>query len=464
MRFFPVIFILLCSCAYQDYDAREGESDGSPIDDLYRSSLSLVSYGEAGKRVSEGSAFALKGGYVVTAFHNLIGAEKIELINYDESVKTTFEHVHKVDRESDIAVFYAPDSGAEEMQVSSRSFSVGDDVWAIGSPLGLDSSLSKGIVSSIRNFAGISKIQFTAPVSSGSSGGALVDSSGKVIGMTIETMEGGQNLNFAIPLEAIRETVEAPNRIAIISQLDDEILTEEEMVGLNFINRLSSAEEVFYDSSGEGLLERSDLLFDGPWDFYKINAVEGDRMVVRVESKNAKAQVALFFGPSVLSDNLISVNGSRDGGDQVIRELIPLAGIYYLAVYAEGDREIPYRYSVNNLTKESRYGSEWKQITRSDEGYFYIHPDTVHVSSGVYQAWVLNERDGFDFIEGEQYNAYVAKFRVDCNGQRFRLVSISYRLDSRSVYNKEAPGLARWASVVPGTVGYSIYSHLCRDN
>lgn len=76
---------------------------------------------------------------------------------------------------------------------------VGDRVYVVGSPLGLEGSFSEGIVSGIREIAGVRLIQFTAPISPGSSGGPLLDSNGKVIGVATATYTKGQNLNLAIP-------------------------------------------------------------------------------------------------------------------------------------------------------------------------------------------------------------------------------------------------------------------------
>jgi hypothetical protein len=95
---------------------------------------------------------------------------------------------------------------------------VGDHVVAIGSPLGLEGTVSDGIVSAIRrDEQDRTWIQTDAPVSHGNSGGPLLDMHGKVIGVITRGTEGGQNLNFAIPayeierLQSNVSTVEAKN-------------------------------------------------------------------------------------------------------------------------------------------------------------------------------------------------------------------------------------------------------------
>ena len=81
---------------------------------------------------------------------------------------------------------------------------IGAKVYAIGSPKGLEASLSEGIISGRREVAeGIWHLQTTTPISPGSSGGPLLDSTGQVVGVTTWTRRGGQNLNFAIPASQV---------------------------------------------------------------------------------------------------------------------------------------------------------------------------------------------------------------------------------------------------------------------
>ena len=69
----------------------------------------------------------------------------------------------------------------------------------MGNPQGLEGTFSQGIVSSIREVGADKLLQITAPISPGSSGGPVLNSKGKVIGVSVATYKGGQNLNFAIP-------------------------------------------------------------------------------------------------------------------------------------------------------------------------------------------------------------------------------------------------------------------------
>lgn len=92
-------------------------------------------------------------------------------------------------------VALAPDTNQKE----------GDTVFAIGNPLGLDRSVSQGIISTrARNFDGITYIQTTAEINPGNSGGPLFNSRGEVIGVTNMKLEGGEGLGFAIPISYVK--------------------------------------------------------------------------------------------------------------------------------------------------------------------------------------------------------------------------------------------------------------------
>lgn len=80
----------------------------------------------------------------------------------------------------------------------------GQKVVAIGSPLGLFNSVSDGIISGFRNIDGVEMIQFTAPISHGSSGGAVLNMQGEVIGISTAGIDRGQNINLAVGYENIR--------------------------------------------------------------------------------------------------------------------------------------------------------------------------------------------------------------------------------------------------------------------
>jgi serine protease Do len=78
---------------------------------------------------------------------------------------------------------------------------VGERVVAIGNPRGLEQTVTDGLISAIRDTGkGYKLFQMSVPISTGSSGGPLFNMAGEAIGITAAYLEGGQNLNFAIPI------------------------------------------------------------------------------------------------------------------------------------------------------------------------------------------------------------------------------------------------------------------------
>lgn len=90
---------------------------------------------------------------------------------------------------------------------AARSLEVGEAVFAVGSPRGLELSITNGIVSALRGESdgAAPQIQTTAPISPGSSGGGLFDAQGRLVGITTLTLKDSQGLNFAMPSEWIAQ-------------------------------------------------------------------------------------------------------------------------------------------------------------------------------------------------------------------------------------------------------------------
>ena len=92
----------------------------------------------------------------------------------------------------------------------SDAVQIGDKVYVAGNPEGLEGTFSDGIISAIRGNSTDKIFQMTAPISPGSSGGPVLNDSGKVIGISVGGMEHGQNLNFAIPVNYLKPLVKMP--------------------------------------------------------------------------------------------------------------------------------------------------------------------------------------------------------------------------------------------------------------
>lgn len=157
-----------------------------------------------------GSGFFInKEGYLITNFHVIAGETKISVTQFLQEGKVLRRVVHK-DVEivattpfHDIAILRVKNAETKIIPVvfaPKEELGIGETVFAIGNPLGLERSVTEGVLSQThRNFEGILYLQIDAPVNPGNSGGPLFNARGQVIGiinMGVSDMEG---LNFAIP-------------------------------------------------------------------------------------------------------------------------------------------------------------------------------------------------------------------------------------------------------------------------
>jgi Flp pilus assembly protein TadD len=149
-----------------------------------------------------GSAVAIDASDVVTNHHVVDGAVTVRL---RQGNKHWAASVSEADPKHDFCRISAPNLGAYPAIISSVSkLRVGDRVYAIGAPEGLELTLSEGLVSGLRSDeSGESLIQTSAAISHGSSGGGLFNSKAELVGITTFYVKDGQNLNFAIPSDWI---------------------------------------------------------------------------------------------------------------------------------------------------------------------------------------------------------------------------------------------------------------------
>jgi hypothetical protein len=164
----------------------------------------IVTYDATGSATGQGSGvFVNKNGLVLTNAHVLEDAYSAEVI----SDLGTFDRITIVfrDQTRDLALIQLKTDQASPISFASDpNYRPGDRVVAIGNPLGLEKTVSDGLISGIRlTNDGVELIQTTVPISPGSSGGVLLNTSGELIGITSSTFEAGQNINFAISLRTI---------------------------------------------------------------------------------------------------------------------------------------------------------------------------------------------------------------------------------------------------------------------
>ncbi len=160
-----------------------------------------------GYAIATGSGvFISSDGKALTNHHVIADA-------HSASIQTTDGKVYDVsgwydaEESIDLALIQVEGSGFDYLEIGDvSSLAAGQTVFAIGSPLGLDNTISQGIISNPdRPVDGLRYIQTSAPISHGSSGGALINDRGQLIGITSAMFADGQNLNLAVPISRAAE-------------------------------------------------------------------------------------------------------------------------------------------------------------------------------------------------------------------------------------------------------------------
>ena len=163
-------------------------------------------YDKYGNELATGSGFcAYRPDYIVTNYHVIEGAYEIKLVtDWDEEFNA--KTVEIFNEAADIAIL-SIDGQLEPIKIgNSDTCKIGQKVYAIGSPVGEKNTVSQGTIS---NLDDVENIRTTVPISHGSSGGALLDNRGKLIGITYAGYDNAQNLNFAIPVTKLNSLYNA---------------------------------------------------------------------------------------------------------------------------------------------------------------------------------------------------------------------------------------------------------------
>lgn len=155
--------------------------------------------------VSAGSGFFIDAeGTLVTCYHVIDAAKSISVevvggAKYDVNQIIDFDEMH------DIAILKLDITGNDYLDICAEGVRTGESAYAVGSSLGfLDGTFSNGIISNTaRQVGGIDCLQTTAAISSGNSGGPLVNVYGEVVGVNAFSYTSGENLNFAVKISII---------------------------------------------------------------------------------------------------------------------------------------------------------------------------------------------------------------------------------------------------------------------
>ena len=161
----------------------------------------LVMKDANGQILARGSGFFVQPNQIATNYHVIEGATAGTAKRVGQEIEYKIKSFGTIDETQDLAILEVSDSDVQPLPLSdSNTVVIGDSVYVAGNPKGyLEGTFSHGLISAIRELSTGKLLQLTAPISSGSSGGPVLNNKGEVIGVSVAQIRDGQNLNFAIP-------------------------------------------------------------------------------------------------------------------------------------------------------------------------------------------------------------------------------------------------------------------------
>lgn len=202
------------SAPVSDDDAEAREYTPSELFARFAPAVVSIKVDHGGFHSGGTGFFIASDGTIATNHHVIRNASEVQVELFDGTEHARVELLTS-DAEADLALLRIEVTPPVFVELgNSDAVEVGEPVSVIGNPLGLDHTLTNGIVSARRIYEGERFIQMSAPISPGNSGGPVFDAHGRVIGVSVAQMIGGQNLNLAVPINQLRSLVseEYPNR------------------------------------------------------------------------------------------------------------------------------------------------------------------------------------------------------------------------------------------------------------
>lgn len=217
------VFMLFASAGAVQGVQESGLPSSSDIAEaVSKATLTIRCSGTDGAE-SAGSGFVVDPeGVVVTNYHVVHGCRNLQARMSSGDIFDVVR-VHGLDPGKDIAIIRVAGFKLPTVQLGdSDQVRKGDGVLVVGSPLGvLEGSVSRGVISAVRDLDSLHVFQMDAAVSHGNSGGPVVDDQGKVVGVTSFKLAAGESLNFAIPINYVRGLLAVDQQLGLESLSSD---------------------------------------------------------------------------------------------------------------------------------------------------------------------------------------------------------------------------------------------------
>lgn len=303
-------------------------------------------YNQYNQAVSTGSGIILsKDGKIATNLHVISDVSIGKYIKVKLADGRTYEtsRVIGYNEKEDLAILKidGPHNLPAAELGNSSSIATGEKVYALGSPKGIQNSITEGIISNISVKVGkVNRIQTSAAVSHGNSGGALVNKYGQVIGVVEASFTDGQNMNLAIPINTLKAL--KTNQDTTLLDVNNKLYPP-----LSGTGAISEKEENDYLDNADNLpyLENdvTGNIFDvNDNDVYSIYLTEYKTLQAgcTTESPEFSTDLGLTLydqdGNKIISGDNQFIQELNQNGSYLSMDLSP--GIYYVRVYANSDK------------------------------------------------------------------------------------------------------------------------------
>ena len=199
------------------------------VENALAATVSLEMQDRSGAVLSRGSGFFVRSNLIATNYHVIEGAAQGTAKLVDRHKKYTIEGYTAVDKTNDLAFLEVTGYGGTTLPLAdSSTVRIGETIYVAGNPIGLEGTVSAGIISSRSDRHTKERLQMTAPISPGSSGGPVLNRKGQVIGVSVSGHHGlgVQNLNVAIPSNYLKTLLTQSGIVKPLSEQNQAISAE----------------------------------------------------------------------------------------------------------------------------------------------------------------------------------------------------------------------------------------------
>jgi S1-C subfamily serine protease len=212
-----VLAFLIASSSFVAAQSAKPTDSAETIAKLKRAVVIVSTEDKQHQALLQGSGFFISADLIVTNMHVIRGAGFITIKTF-EGISRNLQNVIAVNEKEDLALLQLekPEANVEVLQLADSVPAEGEAVMLMSNPRDCQWKLTQGRVGPIWQFQGTGKrIQITALILPGSSGGPVVNQEGRVVGIATMHMEGEDHLNFAVPAESLR-ALHASSVVAIL--------------------------------------------------------------------------------------------------------------------------------------------------------------------------------------------------------------------------------------------------------